>query len=215
MKFDISKLQWEREPADYADCKWGEIKGICNNANIGIGTFYRHFFVSTYKRTSSNKLYDDFKSELKQDRAKHKQFLADMLDGAKRYAMIVNSKREDYDNKKEYYWLVQSLRVLTDDFGITQVRVALMSLLWAKENDYIGMADLKKAVVYLENFHFVYNALMAGRTNRLESIYSKFALALRKNTNKRKKSYKFNPRLLYFYREELQKPPLRHFYSFP
>ena len=140
--------------------------------------------MSTYKRTSSNKLYDDFKSELKQDRAKHKQFLADMLDGAKRYAMIVNSKREDYDNKKEYYWLVQSLRVLTDDFGITQVRVALMSLLWAKENDYIGMADLKKAVVYLENFHFVYNALMAGRTNRLESIYSKFALALRKNTNK-------------------------------
>ena len=46
------------------------------------------------------------------------------------------------------------------------------------------MSDLKKAVIYLENFHFVYNALMAGRTNKLESIYSKFALALRKNTDK-------------------------------
>ncbi len=184
IKNRIFEMLPEREPADYADCKWGEIKSICNNANIGIGTFYRHFFVSNYKRTSSNKLYDDFRSELKQDRAKHKQFLADMLDGAKRYAKIVNSKREDYDNKKEYYWLVQSLRVLTDDFGITQVRVALMSLLWAKENHYIGMSDLKKAVIYLENFHFVYNALMAGRTNKLESIYSKFALALRKNTDK-------------------------------
>ena len=54
-----------------------------------------------------------------------------MLEGAKRYAKIINSQRGDYEDKKEYFWLVQSLKVLTDDFGITQVRVALMSLLWA------------------------------------------------------------------------------------
>ena len=174
----------ETEPADFAECKWNEIKQICNNANVGIGTFYRHFFASTYKKTASNRLYDDFKGVLKQDKKKHKDFLLDMLEGAKRYAKIVNSQRGDYENKKEYYWLVQSLRVLTDDFGITQVRVALMSLLWAKENKLIGMPELKKSIIYLENFHFAYNALMAGRTNKLEAIYSKFALALRKCANK-------------------------------
>lgn len=174
----------ETEPADFAECKWNEIKQICNNANVGIGTFYRHFFASTYKKTASNKLYDDFKAVLKQDKKKHKDFLVDMLEGAKRYAKIINSQRGDYEDKKEYFWLVQSLKVLTDDFGITQVRVALMSLLWAKENTLIGMSELRKSIIYLENFHFAYNALMAGRTNKLESIYSKFALALRKCANK-------------------------------
>lgn len=75
----------ETEPADFAECKWNEIKQICNNANVGIGTFYRHFFASTYKKTASNRLYDDFKGVLKQDKKKHKDFLLDMLEGAKRY----------------------------------------------------------------------------------------------------------------------------------
>ena len=48
----------------------------------------------------------------------------------------------------------------------------------------IGMSELRKSIIYLENFHFANNALMAGRTNKLESIYSKFALALRKCANK-------------------------------
>jgi hypothetical protein len=38
--------------------------------------------------------------------------------------------------------------------------------------------------VYLENFHFAYNAIVAGRSNRLESIYSSFAIEVRKSNNK-------------------------------
>lgn len=34
------------EPADYAKCKWDELKSIineCDLASVGIGTYYRHF----------------------------------------------------------------------------------------------------------------------------------------------------------------------------
>lgn len=41
------------EPADYAKCKWDELKGIineCDLASVGIGTYYRHFWNSCYRK---------------------------------------------------------------------------------------------------------------------------------------------------------------------
>ena len=56
-----------------------------------------------------------------------------MKTNAKYYMQIVNPIRNDYDNRKEYYWLVQSLDYLSNKFNIVQIRIALIALFDAKE----------------------------------------------------------------------------------
>ena len=81
--------------------------------------------------------------------------------------------------------MVESLKYISDYFGITQARVALMALYDAKFNrNLLSGDDLKNVVKYIEHFHFAYNAICTKRTNALESTYSKFAVELTNATTK-------------------------------
>ena len=74
--------------------------------------------------------------------------------------------------------------MLSNYFGIAQVRVVLMALLWVKYNNLISTKDFKQVILFLENFHFAYTAVMSGQANRLDGIYSKFSIAIRKSSSK-------------------------------
>ena len=54
----------------------------------------------------------------------------------------------------------------------------------------------KKTVLYLENFHFTYNAILASKPNKLEKIYSAFAIALRKSRDKEETQIIIKSRLI-------------------
>lgn len=175
------------EPADYAQEKWKSIKNILSSRNIDVGfvQFYRHFWVSKYKKSGVNKLYDHFKSDIRpKTKERYKKFLTEIEESAKLYIKVVSPQRSDFKDKKEYFGLVQSMKILSDYFNVVQVRIALMALLEAKEKEIIKLKQLKSVVFYLENFHFSYNAICSKPTNRLESIYSKFSIDLRKCSDK-------------------------------
>lgn len=57
IKNKIFEIIDKTEPADYAEEKWSEIKNILisRNETVGFATFYRHFWISKYKKTSTNK----------------------------------------------------------------------------------------------------------------------------------------------------------------
>lgn len=181
--FEVLKKE---EPADFAEEKWKDIKVSLNSGKetVGLATFYRHFWISKYKKTYSNKLYDAFNAGITKSESSYRTFLEDMLQNSKTYMKIVNPRREDYENRKEYYWLVQSLNALNNYFNVVQVRIALLALFDVKERDIIDLKTLKSTIIYLENFHFAYNAILSGRANRLEKIFSNFAIDLRKAVTK-------------------------------
>lgn len=187
IKNKIFEILNQKEPADFAEETWNDIKSTLHSGNesIGLATFYRHYWISKYSKTPSTKLYDTFiKSKLSKNQDQCKQFLMDMLQNAKYYMQIINPKLEDYDNRKEYAWLVQSLKNLINDFNIVQVRVALLALFDVKNQELISTKKFKSTILYLERFHYAYNTVLALRPNKLETIYSKFAIALRKSTSK-------------------------------
>ena len=63
----------------------------------------------------------------------------------------IKPSRHDYLNKQEYFYLVESLKFLSEYFGITQTRVAFMALYDAKFNkEIIAGKELKEIVKYLE-----------------------------------------------------------------
>ena len=174
------------EPADFAEETWKEIKEILSSGkeSVGFATFYQHFWSSKYKKVYSNKLYEAFNATIKKNEAEYSAFLNELLRNAKIYMQIVNPKREDYDNRKEYFGVVQSLNCINNYFNVVQVRIALLALFDVKQREIIDLTMLRWTLSYLENFHFAYNAILANRTNRLEKIYSSFAIALRKASTK-------------------------------
>ena len=172
------------EPADLATEQWNKIHDILDKCNEGVGfaTFLRHYFSSKYKSVSKANLYDKFKQLIK--KTDYKSFLKELEQNALMYRKIVAPQRQDYKNKKQYYWLVQSLDAFNKVFNIVNIRVPLLALLEAKERGVINMKMLKDIVLYMENFHFAYTVILSKGTNRVEKHYSAFAIQLRKSNNK-------------------------------
>lgn len=186
IKNKIFEVVDDLEPSDFASERWKELRSILNSAEEpeGLASFYRHYWISKYKNTSKNKLYDDFSRNIKKDRQKdlkntYKDFLMDLVANSRHYMRCVNPSREQYSNRKEYFPLVQCLKNI-NTFGVVQTRVVMMALFEAKHKNFITCNELIKITQFLETFHFAYNAITRGRPNRIDSIYSKFAIALRK-----------------------------------
>lgn len=187
IKNRIFEVLIKEEPVDVAYDYWTRIRNKIEDLDggVGIATFYRHFWSTVYKKSSSGSLYADFKSKIiPRTPEKYESFLKQMLTFADYYGQIINPDIKYYDNRQEYMWLVQSLKEMTETFSIVQVRVPLMALMHAKSIDVVGMHYYKKAINYLENFHFAFNVVVSDRGNKLDSIYSVFAIKLCKAQTK-------------------------------
>lgn len=199
IKNKIFEILDQEIPADYAEIMWDKIKTtlVSGKETVGLATYYRHFWISKYKKSTSTKLYDDFLTKVTpRNEVRYRVFLEELESNAVDYMKILNPKREDYGNRKEYFWLVQSLNVLMNHFNIVQVRVALLALFQMKSQDYISTKVFKSTVLYLENFHFSFNAVTAGTANKFEKIYSDFAISLRTSTSKTVAHNKINDLLI-------------------
>ncbi|MGO5009303.1 DUF262 domain-containing protein [Bacillus wiedmannii] len=186
IKNKIFEVLDKTEPVDRAEDVWKSIKNVLSSRDEGIGfaTFYRHYWISKYVKTTDNGLYDSFKKKIKPDnKQSYKAFLDDLVANADTYIKIINPLIGDYNNRKEYQWLVQSLNSLNKTFNIVQVRIALLALFDAKSRGVLSTQNFKKTILFLENFHFAFNAVVSGRASKFEQIYSTFAIKLRKCDN--------------------------------
>ena len=166
--------------------KWEGIKTTLRsrNPNIGFATFYRHYWMSKYQKTTNSKLYDSFKKYIKPNKKSYEEFVKDLSTIAETYMKIVSPNIDDYDNRKEYNWLIQSLKAIEKTFGVTQARIALLALFELKSNDKISSKAFKDAVNYIENFIFAYTGVLKNQANIYESRFSKLAIKLRESKNK-------------------------------
>lgn len=182
----------------FAEESWDEIKRLLNSGieTAGMATFFRHYWISKYRRCNASVLYDNFNKTITKSKEKYTAFLKDLVNNAKNYVKIINPSREDYDNRKEYFWLVQSLSTMNKTFNVVQTRIALLALYDVKDRNLISTSQFKKAIVTMENFHFAFTTICSIRTNNLEAIYSKFAIALRKCTSKQETSRVIDEKLI-------------------
>ncbi len=87
IKNKIFEIVDEGGAADYADVKWTKIKESLNSRppeSVGLATFYRHFWISNYKKTPGSKLYDDFQKDVKpKTKKRYKDFLKEIEEDSK------------------------------------------------------------------------------------------------------------------------------------
>ncbi|MDY0256615.1 DUF262 domain-containing protein [Gudongella oleilytica] len=166
--------------------QWEKIKIILRerDQDVGMATFFRHFWLSKYQKTTHVKLYDSFIKHIKINKDSYEKFVEDLHKEAANYMKIVNPNASDYDNRKEYNWLIQSLKSIELTFGVSQARIALLALIDLKSKEKISNQQFKGAVMYIENFIFAYSGLLKNQANIYEARFSKLAINLRKSTTK-------------------------------
>ena len=183
IKNKIFEVLDKTEPVDFASEKWKTINMNLQRGEepVGIGTFFRHYWQSKYKNLTMRTLYDNFTKTIKQ--SDYMNFLDDLEKNSVFYMRMLSPTINDYDNRKEYYWLVQSLKAL-NDFSVVQARIFLMALFEAYEKRIVKIKLFKETVQYIENFHFAYNAISIGKANnKVNRHYSRCSINLRKAKN--------------------------------
>lgn len=165
--------------------QWEKIKDILRqrNQNIGMATFFRHFWISKYQKTTHVKLYDSFKKNIKSNKDSYESFVNELVREAENYIKIASPNLSDWNDRKEFQYLVQSLKAIDEIFGVQQARIALLALLDLKSRGLISSKSLKKSINYIENFIFAYSGILKYPANIYESRFSKLAIELRKTEN--------------------------------
>lgn len=185
IKNDLFEKLDKTEPVDYASLSWKRIHSSLYQGNLQIpfSTYYRHFWSTQYGKSTGKKLWDNYKKNIK-TKDDCKLFLQKMELYAKYYAKVVKSSLEDFDNKHQFQYIVDSLNNLSMNFNIEMSRIILM-VLWKKYSDgLIGHNVLGSMVLFIEKYHFIYNAVCSQRTNKLDKIYSTNANLLDKANTK-------------------------------
>ena len=181
IKNQVFSVLSKKEP-DEAELKWSKVKENIYRGNntSGLTTFFRHYWISKYANSSEAKLFANFRKTIKPTTEEtYRCFLDDLIVNSQYYSQVINPRREDYNDNKQYYWLVQSLKILTYNFNITQIRTLLMALFDAKKRKILKVKVLKNLIIYLEGFHFCYNALLSRRANVLDTKYGSYARKIR------------------------------------
>lgn len=176
----------EEEPTDDAYNTWSSIKNnLCSRKErIEFQTFLRHYWAYKYTKVVEDGLYDEFLNTIKEEN--YSEFIHDMEEKSKLYIQIVCPMQEDYDNRKEKLYIIECLKYINNYFKIKQTRIVLLALFDAKNRKVISNDKLKQILVYLHQFHFVYNGLCTKRANVLDTKYTNFAKQLNQCTDSNK-----------------------------
>lgn len=175
----------QTEPIDTAYEKWGNIRNkISERGNEDISTFYRHYWLSKYGMTTGKKLVSDFNKRIERSVAAYEEFLNSLEIAAADYAQIVapNSLHWTQPEDRIIFETLEALEI----FGVTQVRIFLLSLFDARRRRVIKHSAVIQVLEYLQYFHLVFNAICSERPSGLERRYSSYARKLRNCTEKEK-----------------------------
>jgi uncharacterized protein with ParB-like and HNH nuclease domain len=175
----------DTHPDDDAKTTWRNIRSVISSRdNVGsLETFVRHWWISKYSYVGEENIYKTFKKLWAEDRIDAKQFIKELHADSQTYIKIASPLQEDFKQQEErsIYNALCAFKI----FNVTQQRPFLLSLLKAKERRIIKFDDQKEIMLFLEKFHFMFNAVCSLRPSGIEGSYSRAARDLQNTSDKR------------------------------
>lgn len=187
IKNQIFSVEDVQVPLDQAKVLWGQIKNNVNKVSIGIDTFYRHFWISSYSQSKKDDLYKKFLTTIKQD--EYFNFLKKLRDSSKNYMFLIEPQFEMFEGHSismgDFEEIKDFLNNINKVFNITQARIFLLALYEQYMLGNMKFKQLKKSIQFIEEFHYIHNGVCKERNNKLENKYGKYARELRTGNNKK------------------------------
>lgn len=186
IKNKIFKSIRTTHPDDFVKTKWKEItNNLSDRDNVGsIEDYMRHFWISQYKYVAKAKIYKSFQDEFNEGNIDPKVFIERLTNDSKIYAVISAPHESDFkmQHEKVVFNALDALRF----FGIIQHKPFILSLFRARESKVISFSTLVETLVFLEKFHFIFNAVCKMSTNKIERPYAKASRELNNETDNNK-----------------------------
>lgn len=144
-----------------------------SEARPGMTDFLLSFWRSRYGPVTQKTLDKEVRKRIK--KADADRLMAELTEDAKLFRALVEPSYRRWGQHSD---LPRSLEFLVD-FGVRQPRPLLLSLLRAYSNKQIKVAQFRRALAAIENYHFTYN-ILAGRssTGGMSAFYASRALRL-------------------------------------
>lgn len=184
IKNEIFSVENELVPIDKAKEIWSQIKNnlISDREAISVDTFYRHFWISNYGQSKMSDLYDNFLSTIKPK--DYYKYLKKLRDSSRNYMLVVSPTDNMFQghsiSKKDIARVKNILNNITVNFRITQARIFILVAYEKYMNNQIKFKDFQNIIEFIEEFHYVHNAICKQRNNKLENKYGSYARKLRK-----------------------------------
>lgn len=180
LKNHILKNSDEKEKANQ---KWLDIEKNIRNSGSEMKKFIRYHWLSKYSFKTEKQLYNNIKDEI-QD---YDKFVNELEKASEIYSNIIGANLSDYAELKvnrtvigkKIYNVVQASNYMS----VTQDNVFYMSLIRNTERGKL-LVNPKKFLIFLEKFIFKYFAICHFPANKVERLFSKYAIELEKICNK-------------------------------
>lgn len=178
IKNELFKALKSDHPSDEAKDNWRKIRSILTN-RTGTGTiesYIRHWWASKYAFVNNDNLYRSFIKRWRNGEIEPITFIQELVEDAKIYSIISSPLETDFPQieDKKIYNSLNALRL----FGITQCRPFILALFKAKSKGKLRHRDMINAMVLIEKFHFMFNAVCSLRPSGIEGAYSKAARSI-------------------------------------
>jgi len=182
MKNQVFKNYNRQTHIDEPNDSWKKIIENSKDRNI---KFLNYFWASRYKKVSDRKIYKEFIKKSKEKSFNYNIFIENLLNDSKIFQKIIFPKLEDWNGNGEFkvYFSLNAIQI----FNIQVANSLLMSLLREYDDKNISLKYLLKALMAIERFHFINNAIIGGRSSGLDTMYSRISRDLYNATDKHRK----------------------------
>ena len=161
-----------RSDRDVAKEIWQEITDHVEATNTEMKRFIRYFWISRRNFITEKKVY----REIKRNITNWNELLSDLWDDAGLYNRLLEGSKSEFQDLKHddrIYKSVFALRLMR----VSQCYVLLLCIL----RNYKSLGtDPSRYIELVENFTFQYSVVCKLPGNRVEKIYSRFALEIEK-----------------------------------
>lgn len=162
---------------DNAHKIWYDIEKNIQSSESEMKKFIRYHWLSKYRFKSEKQIYNDIKEKIKD----YDSFLAELFESSELYLDILKGNKPDFQDLKikgkDISAKVYSIVIASRYMGITQDNVFYLSLLRNIHRSKL-IVNPTSFLLFLENFLFKYFAISNLPGNRVEKLFSKYAIEL-------------------------------------
>ena len=193
---------------DFAKDMWEDITNNIQATDTELKKFIRYYWISKYSFIQERRLFKEIKKQI----TDHKTLLEDLWDSAQWYAMILESSKDewkDIKNGDKIYKSIAAIRLM----NVTQCNVLFLSIL---RNINRIKTDPTRIFKLVEKFTFQYSAICSQPGNKVEKIYSKYAIKIEdtiKNASEKQMSGKIQAIFSELEKELKEEAPSQVFFN--
>jgi uncharacterized protein with ParB-like and HNH nuclease domain len=179
VKNHIFRVLDNQHPIDFAKERWKELnEQLQQDSALDINQFLLHFWASKFPYTGQKQIYKKFKEQFPiTKKIEVRNFLIDFVKEAPLYKKISSPEESDWSDQ-EYKEVLFSLRALKV-FGVEQPRIFLLGLFDCFSKAQLTSRQFVDTLKFLENFHFIFNAICSLRPSGIDIKFSKYSILLR------------------------------------